>query len=1041
MLGLRKYGVKESDIEVLVRSGDEYVPFNGEALTNQDYVVQVKYDYDYNPLDITDFDKVDVNLNIFDRVVGQVQVGQGVNLTRLMKDATSLFDPTISNAALRAEDRSAAIEKQLVQKAKVFDEVYLNLNKTSQQKIQEYVVEANARGLKFDETYLHGRGYNRQEIKALREWKNYWDTVYLIENADMSRTLNAQGWQLWERGDTTLITRPIARNQLPKDKKFYDGETDTIRSYSDAELTEIYEAGGSVSELRTAIQVDGKEVTKMVVPQSSNSFSRRIRENDYILNYRHGYYSVKHQAPWFIDKQVLDDAGNVIRTETVASAGSIKEAKAFSERMSKTDGFKYIIREDRNSTRTIEDDYIDVNISQGRSAQRYRGKRLRDASGASDVDHNYIKDPVESMIDAARNVANRTSYSGYLEAAKRRFISNYKEVLPSKFGRYTYPSSIDEIKKGDVANTRMYQEARQTWEYLNYLQNAYINGIDEVFKSVIRMGAEVVGGKSSKAEKGLLWLADKNPSGFGKNLAFQAYLATNPLRQFVVQGHQAVQLAAIEPTFVATQLSKQTTGIIKYKMGFKNVGAKIFGVSREEMDSIVRAFDDSGLTANVDRHALIQGSLTQMADSWSYQSKAKRAAVKVASTPRKVGFDAGENINMITAWLTMRHRAIKSGKDMSRTDVQAEVGALARDFTYGMNFAGDMPYNQNSVAMIFQFMQAPHKAMLQMTSNKNLTKAEKAQMALFNGVMYSLPPTLMYSMFPFLSDIEDEQTRDVLVFGLESYLYNTLLTTITGEDTRLDFSGLSPADMYGFYDILTTLWTDGFGEAVANTPASSLLFGHNPRITDAFKKGARYFHLWEDKQERPEDFATVVEAALSVSSGYSNFMKASYALEAKKKLSSSGKLSNQVSSAEIAGTLFGFPTIEETQSYISNKASYTKRQEFRDDANKWYKELKRIAAKQGIANEDVEFEMKVHNNLLLHFREYPEEFNKIILENLDRDIRERDYVIYESATRNMGIMKSDEFKSWIQSVPMDESNRKELIQAMELLDKLRKEDN
>lgn len=1042
MFGLRKYGVTEDDVEILVRSNDEYVPLGeSEGLpTVQDYVISVKYNYEYNPLDVQSFEKVDVNLNLFDRTIGRAEFGQHINLTRMMKDPTSLFDPTISNAALRAEDRSAAIEKELVTLAKVFDETYLSLPKNSQIKINEYVFEANANGIPFSPDKLKGMGFNTQEIKSLKEWKDYWDTIYLLENSDMTNKLTSQGWELWNRGESTLITRPLARNRIGDNRTFYDGAEDSVKRYSDDDLAKLYEDGGSVVELRTPVEIDGKTVTQMVVPQNSDSFTRRLREEDRILNYRHGYYAVKYKTPWFIDK--LDDNGDVL--ETVATAGNIKDAQKFADRMGKTEGTKFVVRADRASNRTIEDDYIEVNISQGRSAQRFRGKRLRDASGTTDVDHKHVKDPVESMIDSARNISNRISYRDYLETNKRRFVDNYKAVLPKTKGQYSYPNNINEIvDNGDVKNAKLVQEAKQTWEYLNYLQNAYINGIDEFYKARIREAATLLGSKSSKGEEALMWLGDKNPTGFAKNLAFQTLLAHNPLRQFVVQGHQAVQLSAIEPLFVATQLARQSGAMLSYKLGQKNIAAKAFGVSRKEMDLIVKTFDDSGLVANVDRHALIQGSLTQMADSWSVGNKAQRVAVKIMSFPRKVGFDAGENVNMVTAWLTMRHRAIKQGKDMSRTDVQAEVAALARDFTYSMNFAGDQPYNQNAVAALFQFMQAPHKAMLQVTSNRNLTKVEKSKLLSFNAVMYSLPPVVFYTTFGgLLSQIEDEEIRDGVVFGLESYMFNALLSGITGENPRLDFSSLAPSDMYGFYELLSTFWTDGSGEAIANTPAASMLIGHSPRLTDAFKQAMRYFYIIEDQQERPEDFMEVVKSGLSVSSGYSNFMKASYAWQTGNKISSSGKISAEnVSGTQAVAAAFGIPLQSETQTYITSKISYGKSEEFREDVRKWYGELKRIAAKQGIPNESSEFEFRVHNSLLMHFREYPEEFNRQVMQMLVRDLQDRDFSLYQNAQRNMGMMTNEEFRSWVQSAPMKEEIRKELMSTMDLLDRLRKEDN
>ena len=504
----------------------------------------------------------------------------------------------------------------------------------------------------------------------------------------------------------------------------------------------------------------------MFVPQNADNFTRRMRNEDHILNYREGYYSVKYKEPWFIDKQYVDESGNVIRTETIANAGDRVSAEGLAKRLGEGDGATYIVRADRKAERTVEDDYIEVNISQGRSSQQHRGNRLREASGTAEGSEKYIVDPVEAMMTSARSLANRVGYSQYLEASKQRWVSNYEHLLNREKGVFRYPSNKSDIKMNDIKDKRDLQDAQAQWEYINYLENGYINGIDEVYKSTLRGLAEAFGdiayknpkftGVGTAAEGIARSAATISPVGLAKNLAFQSYLAMNPLRQFIVQSNQAFQLVGLEPLYASTRLSIETSALLQYKIGQPNVAAKLFGVSRKEMDAIVEAYDASGLTANVDRHSMVAGSLTQMANSWEVGSKAKRVAAAGWVAPRRVGFDAGEMITVSTAWLTMRHRAIKAGKDFSRTDVQAEVATLARDFTGAMNFAGDVPYNQNSMSLFMQFLQAPHKMILQLTSNRNWTKAEKSRVAALSLTMYSLPPaiTLGY-LVPAIEDIAD----------------------------------------------------------------------------------------------------------------------------------------------------------------------------------------------------------------------------------------------------------------------------------------------
>jgi hypothetical protein len=1034
MFALRKYGLTENDIEVLSRAGDEYVRVadKSELSLPHDYVVSVKYDYKFNPLDVVEWGKKDVNYNIFDRTIGQVKLGQ-VSLSKYIKDATSLFSKEIAHGALRAADLSAAVEKTLIEVAKDFDEKYLKLSDQAQAKLYEYIKEANHRGLKFDETSLHGRGYNGQEIEALRSWKKYWDTQYTLENADMTHRLNAQGWQLWSPEGSNLVVRPVARNNIGDLRKFYDSETDSIVRVDNQRLRELYDQGGTVVEIKSPFKIGDQEVTHAVVPQSTKNYSRRIREEDHILNYRDGYYSVNYKAPIFIDRVIKDHTGKTVRTETVAYSGTRKDAEFEAARLAQQDGGEYNIRFDK----TVEDDYLEVSISQGRSSQRFRGERLREATAVSESSEQFIMDPVETMIHSARSISQRVAYRDYLEATKQQFMKQFEDHLPKEKGVTRYPTKIEDIQLKDLRLQNDYQDAKATWEYLNYLENGYINAMDDFFKSSMRKIADVAGTKSRTAEKAFRGLSEVSPTGFGKNIAFQAYLATNPLRQFVVQSHQAVQLAGLDPVYAVSKLPKEASALVQYKLGHKNVAAKIFGVSRAEMDEIARQMDASGLLANVDRHSLVSGSLTQMADAWSYGSKGKRVASTLWGIPRKAGFDAGEMANMMTAWLTMRHRAIKTGKDMSKAETQAAVAANARDFTYAMNVAGDLPYNQNSAALILQFMQVPHKAMLQMLSNRSLTKGEKARMAAFNLTMYSLPPVAMYNLFGgLLNKIENEEVRDAVVFGLESTIMNAALSGVVGEDTRIDFSGMAPTDMYGFYETLTTFWTEGIGESLANAPSASLFLGHNPRITDAFKGAARFFNVYEDGIEAPEDFWKVMQGFASISSGYSNYLKASMAIETGNKLSSSGRLI-EVTKGESYAALFGFQTIEETQRYLSGMSSYAKSKEFEEDFQTWYQGQKRVLAKDGISSQDSEFNQRIYNQALRHFKKHPERFNDLLFKALANDVKSGDFRYYEAAQRMMGIQSFDEFNSWIQSSPMPDEVRKDLSETMRLVDEAR----
>src|SRR5690606_13005589 len=117
-----------------------------------------------------------------------------------------------------------------------------------------------------------------------------------------------------------------------------------------------------------------------------------------------------------------------------------------------------------------------------------------------------------------------------------------------------------------------------------------------------------------------------------------------------------------------------------------------------------------------------------------------------------IGFDTGERIVQITSWLAHRDDAIRRGLDLNSREVLGEIHGASRAFTYSMNRAGEMPYNENALSLIALYMQVPHKAFLQMFTNRHLPKSEKAKLLALNVLGYGsgipVATTWLINMFP-----------------------------------------------------------------------------------------------------------------------------------------------------------------------------------------------------------------------------------------------------------------------------------------------------
>lgn len=1083
---LRDYGVSDDAITILQREGDSYVPVaredweaaqSGKLLASKrieligqepslvthtdatgkqvtqtdigsrvvvrrkpDFLVQVNADYKFSPADVAKWAEADVNYNIFDRInMFSGTTGAG-SLQRHLLDAHSMLHPNITLGANVAVDKAAGLEKQLLEIGKGFADGYTKVSKDRQQLLERLIREANDKGIDFNYNKLVTDGLRPEEIKVLKDWRQYWDSIYWLENKDMARTLRARGFYEYvdEANDTRLFAKPVSRNRVGTTAKVYDPATGEIKTLRQDELNELYAKDGTVAQLRQPIQV-GEDAAEYVasVNAPGKNYLRAISDSTQVLNYRKGYYSVHYKDPQFIVKVVTNKNGDVLYEKAVATAGNIKDADLMVRRMTATDGGRYYRRGDVKKMDMRGDDYWDLQQAGGRSAQRIRGKRLEDATNpVVDPSQSNILDPVDSLILSARSTSHRVAMRDMLEATKVRFMEQFKDFLPvDKFQQKVFPGNIADVKYrgGQTEDLKKLADAKTTYEYIKYLEDGYINSIDDGYKATLKMIADIAGNAGLKtAEKAATWMSEgRGPSAMGKNIAFNMYLATNPFRQFIVQSHQAVQLLANFPRWaISGRAVPQLTILTAMQLGYKPSKSllKGAGMTMEQAEEMFKQFDRSGLAASIDKQNLIRGSLSDLAD------QVAKKDFKPLTYLRRVGFDAGENVNTMTSWLAHRDQAIREGRNLADSSVQDMITAKSRNYTYNMNAAGDMPYNQNALALVFQFMQVPHKALTLMTTNRVLTKAQKTRLVGFNAIMYTLPPAAMYSLFGQILP-DDPAQRDAVVNGLEGAVLNKLLSLASGEETRVDWSGLSPVDMFGTYEFIHSLFTTDVGTIIASTPSGQLFFGNNPRITNFAKSAARYFNVIDDYQD-PTTFSQVANDFAKLSSGYSNLFKASYMLEYGKKVNTlGGTTDTSVSRPEAIAQVFGFTTLDEAQRYWVNNEMYEKSKAYEDDVKAWYKDFKKHITNKDLNLAQQEQITRTYSEAWRVFGNDSYRAKQIIAQELRKDVSAGDGRMYQSIMRAAGIMSTDEVRTLVKALPgYNEAKKNEIMNTLDYID-------
>lgn len=1067
-------GVAEQDIKLLVRKGPDYHVVEPEELDKyltkdvikggpsgasglslervpKDYLITVDHKYTFNPADVAQMSEADVKYNVFDRMGVFLGTSGAGSLQRHMMDAASNLHPVITKSASNAVDRAAGLEANLSKKISEFGEAFNKADPEMQRVMDTMIREANEHSKDFNYNEMVAAGLRENEINTLRKFREFWDEHYRLSNADAVKTLSNRGFkEMVDAGtDTKLFVKPVNKNARHQVTHAYDTSTGEIRPFKPDEIDALYEQEGLFGALHRPIHIGDEVVEHVVVPNKPNAgYLKALTPESNVLEYRKGYYSVHYTDPYFIVKRVKTKSGQVY-TKAIATSGSRKEAEALRLRLRDEGDIAdedIFVRSDLKTSSEYQDHTWDIYTAGGHSSQRIRGKRLEEPD--SYVDNplkSNILDPVSSMIASARSISRRVVMRDMLDTHKRRFLQQYEEFLPkNKYGEPVFPSNVrDVIYRAEQAeNGKKLADARTTFTYLKYLEDGYINAIDDSYKTILKNIADILGQKGfDRLDKAARWMASgRGPSAMAKNTSFNLSIALNPLRQFFIQSFQSLQLVAAFPEWVASGTAVPQVAIItSYQLGIKPSEYLLKGakMTAKEAADMYAAFKKTGQIAAIDKQNLIRGALLDLADQThlggSKIGKAFRTVTAPLHISRKVGFDAGESVTTITSWLAHRDAAVRAGKDVSRTDVQAEIAALSRNFTYNMNAAGDMPYNQNALSLAFQFMQVPHKAALGMLTNRNISVAQKARLAAFNSLMFPLPPAIVFGWFGSILP-EDPDYREIIANGVMGSMFNGLLSRSFGEDVTIDWSGLAPTDQYGLYEFVHSLFTLDVGAIVAATPSGSLLFGNNPRITNFVKNTARYFNLIDDYED-PTTFGQVAKSFAEMSSGYSNFMKGFYALEYEKKYMTINNPNSNIPTPQAIAMIFGFNSIEDARRRYVDKEMWQKSNEFKADVTKTFNDAYKHVVSANPNGDAAELATKISSEAWRVYGNDNIEAKKIIDMQLKKKLADKDASFYQHAIQQSGMYEDTrDIENLIKAAPYkDEEARKQLLDTIQFM--------
>jgi hypothetical protein len=1029
---LRKYGIKDSELTVLSRQPDGlYGPVrDGQDLRNGDFVVQVQHDYKYDPSEIG-YDGFDVSpLWKFIPIPDVKALTREGGVTQMVIPKSVNIDKNAYTAGVSAADKASGLQKQMLEYGKRVADGFKKLGKQQQSLVDQYIRIANDEEIVFNAANIRAAGISEDGLKVLNDWKTVQDTIWVLENRDVNRTLRNRGYEYFvnKATDTQLLIKQEARGSAVygRDYLLPDGK---VGKMTNTELDELYAGGGYIGSLRKAEDFNGETVTHVVVKNNATEgYGRRIRDDDTTLGYRDGYYHVRYTDPYYITVKSPDGT-----TKTIARAETRKDAEAELMRLrTLKDGNEYDWKYDRNIGMDARfDDELDVQFNSGRSSQRLRGKRLTRVGHDKTLSDAGMESPIDSLVRSIASISNRVAFRDVLEADKRRWITSFKGLLPANES-YKFPETIDAIRSGPGAN-----EARHAWRYIQGLQDGYANLLDDASKMFFNWSADVASSKGwGWVEKVGRTAARANPSSAARLTAFRLFLAANPLRQLPLQMAPAIPIIASLNPQGFVKVFRQAPVLGAWHRGVDAATtlkiSKMSGLSVDEMNDLIKDYELSGMSAAVNAHSYLADDLARLAD----RNVVQRAAT-IAGTPLKVaqkaGFDLGEQTLMTTVWISERDRMLRRlGKKSLDATEREELTAKVRAITGDMNRGGDMPYNSNSFSVIMQFLQNPHKiASGLILGHRNLTVSERARLIAGYTVTFGVPTVFFVDQFvDGILPPEKVEQRELIKGGMANLLLNRFLTSLSGEDTNVDFSGsLQPFSTEPLTEFVGGLITGTIPEMLAGSAAPSLL-SDGGRIRNFIEAVAAPFV--PGNYENVDEYKQIGLTFLQLFTGLSNTMKAQYMLESGKIVTAKGQVvDDDISHMEALMKAAGFQTMDEVQYWAGNKLAWEASDQLDNDIKQLVDGLFGLYTRENLSVSDMKQYQSVMAEASRVFNGNVAIMNKVA-DYYKMKIRSNPDDLYRTLFRNSGLYDPADIPRIINNSNLSEDQIKTLMEMYKI---------
>lgn len=717
------------------------------------------------------------------------------------------------------------------------------------------------------------------------------DAAYVLENKVFRNNQIAAGRRHVSYGEFDTLATPVLRENTSGIRTAFDPTTNSVVPVNKAMLDDLYEEGGQVVKSGWAVGDDVANQTEFVLVKNGVQVKELPQQ---VLKYDSNYLTTLYKDQYFIQttKTAVVDGVTKTTDAVISTAKNKKEAEKAIEALRKENpDVEYSWKNARELTaQQNAESYDSLRRSTGGLFFSKKGERLKDTAGSL-AD---IEDPVASLQRQAASVSRLVELRPVADLMKQRFINTFPQ-----FSEKGFPKSKNAIVNPDRVVDDKADAARVLWDYINLIENGDTTS-RKWQASMIRFG-EWLEGKGFDKLGERARKVERDPLSAARSATFMATIALNPARQLLIQSQQYLFLAGLDPKFVLSgQIHRQGGALMLSAIADKSViskgAAKAAGMEFSEYKQMVDSFKKSGLTEAIDSHLLGRDVMLHLEKEFAKNTLAKgtqtvkNAVSSVMQASKSVGFDMGERLNIsgtyALAW--KRYKEANPAKALNTKEAQRAIAADARQLALGMNKAGAFGYQDGVFSLATQFFSIQHKAFLAMMrgvpglskyGNKAITPQEARRIMSFQLGIYGPAAGLGLTAVidegleqAGVSDL-DPEVKQLIYGGMFDVMGNAALSTLTGDETDINFAGHMSAGQ-GFAENLGTYIKDILG---GETSVLELMSGASgmigSRVSSAYDITSHVFG--SGVELTPEMGKQVFDGWASIASGYMQYLKGS----------------------------------------------------------------------------------------------------------------------------------------------------------------------